>query len=223
LDIILVILLVATAIWGAYKGGIKIIASLVSFVLAFVLAYTLANTVGNYVRNTSFGSVIEQAVETRILDNKEDMTDDNDINNDEIKEEENADAIAKIEQAVGDKVEEVISQNKELLAEKIINAVFYGMGFLLTFIAVKLALFIIFLVVELIFKLPVLKSFNRIAGCVLELLLTVIKVWMVLGLISFMAPLEFMQGVTNLIGESVITKLLYEHNIIVSLIIGKII
>ena len=41
IDVILVALGIVAAIWGAYKGGVKIIASIVSFFLAILLAYML--------------------------------------------------------------------------------------------------------------------------------------------------------------------------------------
>lgn len=223
IDVILVALFLVAAIWGAHKGGVKIIASLVSFVLAFVLAYTFASAVGDYVKETSFGAVIEQAIETRILNKVDEETQTDVTEESEITESNNTDAIGKIEEMLGNKVDEIVSDNKEALADKIIGAVFYGIGFLSTFIAVKLVLFIVFVVIELIFKLPVLNTFNKLIGCVLEVVLMLLKVWLVLGLISFIAPLDFMQSVIELINQSVIAKVLYEHNIIVNLIIGKII
>lgn len=218
IDVILVVAFLVAAIWGAHKGGIKIIASLVSFVLAFVLAYTLAGTVGEYIKGTSFGESIEQAIETRILNTEKEEVEPN-----EESDLQDTDAVTKIEEAIGEKVDEVVSESKEALANKIVEYVFVGIGFLATFIGIKLILFIIFLIIELIFKLPVLKAFNKLTGGILEVVLLLLKVWILLGLISFAAPLDFMQRVIELINGSLITKALYEYNIIVSLIIGKII
>jgi len=226
LDIILIALFLVAIVWGAHKGGVKIIAGLASFILAFVLAYTLADNVANYIQGTSIGIKIEDAIESRIINNEEQGLEDSEQNNgliEEIqeKDETQTDAITKIEEALGNKVNDVVNDGKELVGEKVVGAVFYGIGFLTTFIGVKIVLFIVFLIIGVIFKLPILKTFNKLIGCILEVVLMLFKVWIVLGLISFIAPLDFMQSVIELINQTVITKLLYEHNIIVSLIIGK--
>ena len=215
LDIILVSLFLVAIIWGGHKGGVKIIAGLVSFVLAFVLAYTLADSVGGYIRETSIGLKIENVIEARIT-NREEQPE-----NSELVEETKVDAITKIEDILENKVDDIVNEGKNEIAKKISSAVFYGIGFLITFIGVKLVLFIVFLIIGAVFKLPILKTFNKLVGGILEVVLMLFKVWIILGLISFVAPLDFMQGVIEIINESTITKLLYEYNIIVTLIIGK--
>lgn len=234
IDIVLVILFLIAVLWGIHKGGVKIIASLVSLVLALVLAYAFAGTIGEYIKGTSFGNSIQTAIENKIMGetNKQpEINDEVDIYNEEqfenktkvdINKQESS-PIDKIEGAIDNKVDEIVNDGKEALATKIISTTFYGIGFILTFIGVKLILFIVFLIVELIFKLPVLKTFNKLLGGALELVLMLVRIWVVLGLINFVAPLEFMSKVVNIINGSVITKLLYENNIIVTLIMGKII
>ena len=67
IDIILVILIIIAALWGAHKGGVKIIASIASFVIAFVLAYFLASTVGEYIKTSL---IINKDVFVGIISNK---------------------------------------------------------------------------------------------------------------------------------------------------------
>lgn len=239
IDIVLVILFLIAVLWGIHKGGVKIIASLVSLVLALVLAYAFAGTIGEYIKGTSFGNSIQNAIETKIMGeenkqpekNDEENKDVNIYNEEQVTEnktevdinKEDESTIDKIEGAIDNKVDEIVNDGKEALATKIVSTTFYGIGFILTFLGVKLILFIAFLIVELIFKLPVLKMFNKLLGGALELVLMLVRIWIVLGLINFVAPLEFMSKVVNIINGSVITKLLYENNIIVTLIMGKII
>lgn len=234
IDIILVIFFVIAVIWGIHKGGVKIIASLISLLVALVLAYAFAGTIGEYIKGTSFGNSIQDAIETKIIgDNNKspEINDHVDIYNEEqftetktpVNNNKDESAIQKIEGVIDNKVDEIVNDGKEALAAKIVSTTFYGIGFILTFIGVKLILFIVFLIVEFIFKLPVLKAFNKLLGGALEFVLMLVRIWIVLGLVNFMAPLEFMGKVINIIDGSVITKLLYENNIIVTLIMGKII
>ena len=168
----------------------------------------------------NFGSAIQNAIETNIVGEEEKG---NTSQEDAVEIVEDQTVIDKMEDKLNEKVDQVVTEGKEALTEKIIATTFYGIGFLITFIGVKITLFIAFAIVEFIFKLPVLNAFNKLVGGILEVVLMLAKLWMVLGLISFIAPLDFMQKVVELINGSVITKLLYDNNIIVTLIIGKII
>ena len=229
IDIILLIIFIIAAIWGANKGGVKIIAGLLSFVLSFALAYALAGTVGEYIRNTGFGQTIEHAIENRMVSSKTDGTEIL-IHEDSTKKQENStpgqnefDIIAKIEEMVSDKVDETIHNSKEVIGQKVVQYVFVAIGFLVTFIGVKLVLWIVCIIVEWLFKLPLLKALNKQTGCILEVVLMLLKIWIVLGVISFISPLDFMSTPMAMINGSTFTKFLFENNLLVSLIIGKII
>ena len=60
-----------------------------------------------------------------------------------------------------------------------------------------------------VFNLPVLKSFNELFGIIAAVVLLVLKVWVVLAIVNFIAPMNFMSGIIKLINSSIITKVLY--------------
>lgn len=218
IDIILVLILLISVLIGYKKGFIKILAGLISFILAFVLAYMLSGMAAEYIKTTKIGSNIKTTIETSVGDylnvKQEDKI--------EIKQEEKSkkiDIINIIEQ----NAEEKIEQGKASIIEKVTDYVFVGIGFASVFVLVKIVLLIVFFVLQKIFELPVLKSFNKLGGISVQVILTLLKISLVLAVLNFMSPMEFIQGIIAKIDSSVITKILYNHNIIADIILKKVI
>lgn len=210
LDIILVVLIIGAIILGNKKGFIKIASGLVTFIIAFVIAYMFANNVADYIRyDTGVGNKIEQSIVTSVSS----MLDK------ESKEQEKSNS--KLEAMLGNKINEIIEGSKDNTVSVVTNYIFTGIGFAATFTVVKLVLIIATIMLDGVFNLPVLKSFNKLGGIIASVILLLLKVWIVFAIIHFISPMEFMQGIVKTINSSVITRILYEHNILVSLIATK--
>lgn len=211
LDIIIIVLVIGAVILGNKKGFIKIASGLVTFLIAFVIAYIFANNVADYIRyDTGVGNKIEQSISTSISsaldkENKEDK-----------KEE-----TSKLSEMFGDKINEIVESNKDNTSVVITNYAFTGIGFVATFVVVKLVLIVATIMLDGVFNLPVLKSFNKLGGIIASVILLLLKIWIVLAIIHFVSPMEFMQGIVKAIDSSVITSMLYDHNILVTLISTK--
>lgn len=210
LDIIIIVLVIGAVILGNKKGFIKIASGLVTFLIAFVIAYIFANNVADYIRyDTGVGSKIEQSISTSISSmlDKEDK--------------ESKMETSKHNEMFVDKINEIVESNKDNTSVVIINYAFTGIGFVATFVVVKLVLIIATIMLEGIFNLPVLKSFNKLGGIIASVILLLLKIWIVLAIIHFVSPMEIMQGIVKTIDSSVITSILYDHNILVTLISTK--
>lgn len=201
LDIILIVLFVLMMIYGYMKGCIKIVAKLVSATVALVLAYLLAITVGEYISCTSFGDNIQTSIESNVLN--------------QLNENENSAIILMLQQKFD-------AENEQSLIQKIIDYVFVGIGFVVVFVVVRIALWIAQKILENIFELPVLRTFNKLGGLITSAVLFVIEISIILAVIKSVSAIAFMNGVVNLIQSSVITKALYDHNIFTNLILSKI-
>ena len=217
IDIILILILLISVIIGYKKGFIKILAGLISFVLAFILAYMFSGTAADYIKSTNVGNKIETSIETSVgyyLNVKEEK-----IETDQEEKNKKIDIINIIEQ----NAEEKIEQGKVNIIEKVTDYVFAGIGFATVFVLVKIVLLIVFFVLQKIFELPVLKSFNKLGGISVQVILTLLKISLVLAVLKFVSPIGAVQGIINKVDSSVITKILYEHNIIADIILKKVI
>ena len=100
---------------------------------------------------------------------------------------------------------------------------FIGIGFISVFVVSRIVIFIVQKILESIFELPVLKTFNKLGGVIASALLFLIEVSIILAIVKSISSLNFMSGTINFIQSSVITKVLYDHNIFTNIILSKII
>ena len=202
LDIVLIVLFILMMIYGYVKGCIGIVAKLVSLVVAFALAYFLAGTIGNYISTTGLGQNIQKSIESNVLDKL-------------INVEESSIAVF-VQEKLG-------VEDEQMLCQKIIQYVFTGIGFVSVFILARIILWIAQNILESIFELPILKAFNKLGGVVASTVLFIIEVSIILAVIKSFSALSFMNSAINLIQSSIITKALYDHNIVTTIILSKII
>ena len=208
LDIILIFLLLINIIFGYKKGCIKVLSRLISVIVAFIMAYMFANTVGNYVwNNTIIGEKIEISVNSIV--EKYNSYDSN-------VEETESNSITEF-------IQNSVSNGKTELVMKINNYLSVAIGFVITFFLVRIVLFIVVLILEGVFELPILKTFNKLGGAIISIVIFVIEISIILAIINFASGFEFMNPVVTFIQNSVITSKLYEHNIVTNIILNKII
>lgn len=201
LDIILIILIIFMMLYGYKKGCINIAAKLVSLIAAFVIAYLLAGTAGDYIENTSWGNNIKNSIEINIqeqLNNVEKNT-----------------IVSMIQNKLN------IDNQNDILG-KAVNYVFTGIGFVSVFVVARIVLWIAQKILESIFELPVLRTFNKLGGVIASTLLFIIEISIILAIIKSLSSISIMSNAVNFIQSSVITKALYDHNIFTNLILSKI-
>ena len=201
-DIVLIVFFVFMMLYGYKKGCIEIVAKLASLIVAVVLAYFLAETVGDYIADTHLGKYIATSIE----DN----------------------AMNAVGSSKGTTIFSVIQEKLKLknevdVVKKIIDYAFIGIGFIAVFIVARIVLYMAQSVLENIFELPLLKTFNKLGGVIAAGILFVIEISILLAIIKTISTLSFMNGIVRIIQSSVITKELYDHNIFTSLILSKII
>ena len=200
LDIVLIVLFIGMIIYGYSKGVVGILAKLIAVILSFVLAYLLADNVGEYISKTSFGLKIQTSL-TSIVEEKINTASESDI-------------ISKIQMMLE-------SLNESEIKVKIVHYMFTGMGFAVVFVISRIVLWFGLKLVESIFELPVLKTFNKLGGIIASTLLFIIELGIILAIIKTVSTLSFMNGIINAINSSAIAKVCYDHNIITNIIITK--
>lgn len=200
LDVILVVLFLIIILYGYKKGAIAIIARIITVILSFVLAYLLAGLVGEYIAQTSLGASINTSITNGILTKLEGLSE--------------SEMILKAQEIWGVGIENQISA-------KISSYVFTSIGFAVVFVISRIALWVGQKILESIFELPVLKTFNKIGGMIASALLFLIELSIVLTIIKSMSALAFMNSVVKFIESSVITEAIYNHNIVADWVLIK--
>lgn len=202
LDIIIILFLVFCAFSGYKKGLTTILVSLIGFVLAIILAFSFKSTLANVVINntdldTQIQATITDGINSTIA----------------AKEEDKNEFYSSMLNNIG--AEESIDE----LSHSIVVFILETIAFIFIFIVVKLISFIIQMMLNLVFDLPILSGINNMGGLVIGGVMGLFKVWIILAIISVFMPM--FGDLSSYINGTTLTKFLYDSNIIVNILSGS--
>lgn len=217
-DLIIVAIIAVCVLIGYYKGLTGSLLKIVSFLLALVITFILFKPVSNFViKHTNWDEGLEQAIRTTVI--KED---------EEVLEEKEEDK--KEQQSMPDVIVNYINKSVEDAGNQaktaIVDSTARNVAVLIINIAVAIALFIISRIIlllikglaELITKLPVIKQCDKVGGVIYGLLQSLIIIYVILAIISFISPMISGTGITQQIQKSYIGSMMYNNNLLLKII-----
>ena len=207
LDIIVLAILGLSIFLGYKKGLIGVIFSLCAVIIAIILTVILAKPVTDLViNNTQLDDNIKNAIiENGLLEKNEDASEDGSING----------YIEKyITNSIKEGVNNTIENNAQAVAEKVV-AIIVTIGL---FIVLRIALILIKFIAEGIAELPVVKQFNELGGILYGILRGIIVIYVFFAICFFIVSISNSEFITTAINTSLLSKFLYNNNIILSII-----
>lgn len=200
LDLVIIALIALGAYSGHKKGLVTIFVGFAALILSIVLAFAFQSVVADALYNFGLGNSIETTIEENIqkmIDNGENVDD----------------------SFYGKIVSNVTSQDQvATAAQTVTRFIIKGLSFIAIFVVVKLICYILQMVLNLVFNLPILNAINGTGGTVVGALSIVIKICILLAILSFIAPLPAFAPVMTYIDKTILTKFLYNHNFVVAII-----
>lgn len=195
IDLFLLAFIALSTFIGYKRGLIKVAFKLVSFLLAIVISVVLYKPISNFIINyTSLDENIEQTVEQRLT------------SPDTSKEES--------DNMVSNYYHQIKNSSKAMMAKTISKAIIQISCVLIVFIVASIILLLFKFSGDLLAKLPIIKQLNSVGGFIYGLLLGFIILYILLALISLLAPVIEMNSLIKLINSSILTNIMYHHNII---------
>ncbi|MDD4376108.1 MAG: CvpA family protein [Clostridia bacterium] len=220
-DILLILIIVLAIFIGYKKGFVNRAVKVASFIIAIILALLFQSSLTNFIGdNLGLKPVIENAVQDVIIEH---------VEKDDSKEEnlKTAKKGTMLDKALKDISVEAEEKKMELIiawSNNITKVILKGISILSIFILVSLVIGIIAIILNTVIKqLPVLKTLNGIGGALLSLILIILQIYIAFAIVSILSPLGMVKGIIEVINDTRIIKLLYDNNIIIGLIGGKII
>jgi uncharacterized membrane protein required for colicin V production len=200
IDILVVLLVVLGAFSGHKKGLVGILVGFAALILSIVLAFMFQSVVADAIYDTGLG----QSVAGIAKNNMQDM----------MKNGENVD------KSIYGKVlsNAVTDDNLTVASENISRFVMKGLSFIAIFLIVRIICYILQMILNVVFNLPLLSTINGIGGTVVGGLSVLIKIWIVLALISFVSPLPMFDSIVSYIDKTFLVKLLYNNNLLVAVV-----
>ena len=226
LDIILIIIVALSIFVGYKKGFVSVTLKLIGFILALILAIIFKNSVADFAnRQLGLGNTISTTVEKSLNSyiGAENNIKSEDTSGNKKENFENNNKIfnfitEEVKGATEDQKAEIISKQ----SDKIALFVLKGLSFITIFIIVRVIVWIVGLILNTVVNLPVLKTFNGFAGAGIQCLIVIFEIFIVLSIISFLSPLETIDGVEKYINNSVLVKWMYNNNILVNVLMNKV-
>ena len=206
-DLVILAIILLCIILGYYRGLTGSLIKILSFVLSIVIAFVLFIPISNLViENTQIDESLEQSIREMIIGNEQ-----NEENN---MPEAITDYISqKVEQAADDAKAAVVDSTSRDVAETIVKA---GTWIVLFIVARILLIFLKF-ITSLIARLPIIKQFDKLGGIAYGLIEGLIIVYLLLALVSFIAPM-FDNSIITEIKDSFVGSIFYNNNLLLKII-----
>ena len=211
IDIIIIALIALGVFFGYKKGLVGILIGVASLILSIILAFVLQGPVSEYLYSTPVGTSIESKVTEFVNDTLSSENNENVDSEDNTKKEN--DFFSKVIQDATNSEDTVKEASKNITM-----FILKGITFIGIFILVRIICYILQMILNIVFDLTILHSVNKFGGMAINLVATLLKLWILLAAIQLISSVVAIDFITNLINQSYLTKLLYENNILLNIL-----
>lgn len=243
--LLLVILIIAwNVVRGYTRGFIRIVYSLVAWLLVGMLALAVTPYVADYIKeNTSIQKDIKDnaynkikegiAEENNSLEEKEENGVQKENEESEDRYSEYYKEIEKLGMPIPDSIlKEVFGKDNladgimeetglyDLLSEKISEVAVDGIAFGLSAIALGLIFLILYQVLAIVEKLPVINGINKSVGIIFGLIQGMFIVWIIFAIVAMSCTSKYGIIMISYIYENPLLQTIYENNLVLTLIMA---
>ncbi len=210
IDLIVISILLLSTFLGYKKGLIEVTFKILSFIIAIIITLILYRPISNLIiNNTEFAKAIENTI-TEKLSSAE-------IEEGQIKEEKTelpnvivSHINKEISNAVDNTKDAVVSTVAKELSKSLINLIVIIALYTVT----RLLLLFAKVILEAVSELPIIKQFDEAGGIIYGILRGIILIYVILTIISLILPIMDKDTVLGIINDTILTKMLYNNNII---------
>lgn len=210
IDLILIGIILLSTFLGYKKGLIGVAFKIVSFLIALIITLILFKPISNYIiTNTDLAKNIENVIVEKLSTTQ--------IEDGKISEE-NTDLPNVVVNYINEGIQGTVNQAKDSvvkvvahnLTETAINIIVMIGIFAIT----RLILLLAKTILEAISEIPIIKQFNEVGGIIYGIIRAILLIYIILAIISLIAPMLDKTTILTAINDSILTKILYNNNII---------
>ena len=208
LDIIIIAIMALSIFLGYKKGLVKVAVKLCAFLIAIIVSLAFYKPVSNLIiENTELNEKIENV----IIENGTKKIDENN-------EEEKTNFLENMQQYVDITVTQTQNEIVENAAKEISVRLINVLVMIGLFIGTRLILIVLVLISDLITNIPIIKQFNKLGGVIYGVIRGLILIYTLLAIIYLIVSMTPNNSILMLINNSIITKFLYNNNILLNII-----
>lgn len=210
IDIVIVAIIALCLFLGYRRGLTGSLLKILSFVLAIVIAFILFKPVSNLVINhTNCDDSLKTSIEQFITEKTS-----------------TPEEKSSLPQVIVDYIDETMAQSvneaKEVAientAQSVTNLIVNAGVWIAVFIIARILLIFIRFITALIAKLPVIKQFDKLGGILYGILEAFVILYVLLAIISFIAPMINNAEFIDALNKSFIGSMLYNNNILLKIL-----
>lgn len=210
IDIVIVAIIALCLFLGYRRGLTGSLLKILSFVLAIVIAFILFKPVSNLVINhTNWDDSLKTSIEQFITEKTS-----------------TPEEKSSLPQVIVDYIDETMAQPvneaKEVAientAQSVTNLIVNAGVWIAVFIIARILLIFIKFITALIAKLPVIKQFDKLGGILYGILEAFVILYVLLAIISFIAPMINNAEFIDALNKSFIGSMLYNNNILLKIL-----
>lgn len=212
---IIVILIIAISVFLGYKKGlialaVKLFAVIIALIATLILYKPISALIIN---NTNLDENIQNVIMEKA--NNQEETNDTSSNKETANTNSKNETTQATESQEGNIVEQSLEEKilPEVARELSINIINIGVIIILYFV-IKIALHFITAIANIVAKIPIIKQFNKIGGIIYGLLRGLLLIYVILLIISFAGEINPENKLHNQINQSLLTKEMYQNNIL---------
>lgn len=212
------------ALRGWRRGLIMTVFSMFATIIAIAISAQLSPQLSQTWQNTAFYESVSEKVEMTLFKNQDDQN--NSEDGDDSKGVINSLPLPDIVQNVltsNDKAQNDVlgvSAFRKYIADSVTGIILNALSFVLVFIGVSIIMKIIIRCLNLLSRLPVIHTMNKMGGMLVGLLKGLIILWLCCIVITIMSGTEAGIYLYEQINESPFLKYIYDNNMIMALITG---
>lgn len=210
IDIVIVAIIALCLFLGYRRGLTGSLLKILSFILAIVIAFILFKPVSNLVINhTNWDDSLKTSIEQFITEKTS-----------------TPEEKSSLPQVIVDYIDETMAQSvneaKEVAientAQSVTNLIVNAGVWIAVFIIARILLIFIKFITALIAKLPVIKQFDKLGGILYGILEAFVILYVLLAIISFIAPMINNAEFIDALNKSFIGSMLYNNNILLKIL-----
>ena len=212
------------ALRGWRRGLIMTVFSMFATVIAIAISAQLSPQLSRTWQNTAVYEIVSERVEMTLFKGQ-------DSQNDGEEGEDNRGVINSL--PLPDVVQNVLASNddaqnnmlgvsefRKYIADSVTGIILNAISFVLVFLGVSIIMRIIIRCLNLLSRLPVIHTMNKMGGMLVGLLKGLILLWLICIVITIMSGTEAGIYLYGQINESPFLKYIYDNNMIMALITG---
>lgn len=208
-DVIAIIIVCILVFFSAKKGFVKSFFSLGSFVISLALALVLSPIVSDFLENGFVGDYVRESVQGIVTE--------------KVMADFNAEGVSAalplpkvLKNSVVETTNQTVAATKDAVASSITSIALTLLSILAVFVLVKVAVWLLSHILDLVSHLPVIRTANRLLGGLLGAIYGVLILYVILAVLTFGVTVKAFRKPTELVLESKIVSVMYHQNVLLN-------